>query len=126
MNNIDNHVTIQLQYDPRVISFDTVTSEDGSETSQVYRIKLSKKENNGLAFNETGQLIALPKISEDPGMCSYFAGNSIARNYDASYGAIEYVRCDSSVSRTKSGDPLQSNEGVNTHNLISNILGGGE
>lgn len=118
---------INLRYNPQTIECKemSIPSEVEGEEPKIkhgFALKLSGKDNNGLQFNDAGQLIAIPKVSEDAGWGVYYAGNTIKANPDSTYGPVEWVRCNSAVSRIQSGDPEPTNEGVNTLNLIHAIL----
>ena len=123
MNVIGNY-TINMRYDPRVLELVEVEyTTDPGKKHKGFQLRLSKKDNNGLQFDNEGHLIAIPKTSEDAGYAVYYPGNGIQSNPDLNaYDPIQTIRCNSSVSRVKSGDPLPSNEGVNTFDLVQEIL----
>lgn len=125
MNIVGNkRYDINLRYNEKTIEMVDVVYDDGTdEVHHGFAVRLSKKENNGLQFDDEGHLIAIPKTSEDAGMSVYYPGNGIQSPESGTYDPIKIIRCNSAVSRIQSGDPLQTNEGVNTHNLINAILG---
>lgn len=114
--------TIMMQYDDRIIDvvwIDDKDPDDGINISgYYYTIKLSKEKNNALHINEYGQLYCSPKISEDEGWSLFYPGNGIKPGEGGSYQPMEILRCNSTVSRIKSGDPLKDNEGINTNTLL--------
>jgi hypothetical protein len=83
-----------------------------------YAIKLSKEKNNALHLNEYGQIYCSPKIAEDEGWSLFYPGNGIKPGEGGSYQPMEILRCNSTVSRVKTGDPLKDNEGVNSNTLL--------
>lgn len=113
---------IMMQYDDRIIDvvwIDDKDPDDGINISgYYYTIKLSKEKNNALHINEYGQLYCSPKISEDEGWSLFYPGNGIKPGEGGSYQPMEILRCNSTVSRIKTGDPLKDNEGINTNTLL--------
>ena len=77
-----------------------------------------KEKNNALHLNEYGQIYCSPKISEDEGWSLFYPGNGIKPGEGGSYQPMETLRCNSTVSRVKTGDPLKDNEGINTNTLL--------
>jgi hypothetical protein len=69
-------------------------------------------------INEYGQLYCSPKISADEGWSLFYPGNGIKPGEGGSYQPMETLRCNSTVSRIKTGDPLKDNEGINTNTLL--------
>lgn len=121
MASTNKEYTIKMRYDQKIIEELDVTLDDQSVHGFVLR--LSKKDNNGLQFNDQAQLIAVPKTSEDPGSITFYPGNTIKSNLSVGlYDPIQIISCNSAVSRIQSGDPDPDNEGVNTLNLINHIL----
>ena len=110
---------IVVQFNPKFITL--FTDEETGESKYILRI--SEKDHNGLSISDTGEFIATPKTSEDAGFVTYYAGNGIQCDPEQPYSGIEYARCNSSVSRIVSTDPLGTNVGVNVSKLIDDILG---
>lgn len=113
---------IMMQYDSRVLDVVWVEDKDLDDGVNVagyyYTIKLSKEKNNALHLNEYGQIYCSPKISEDEGWSLFYPGNGIKPGEGGSYQPMETLRCNSTVSRVKTGDPLRDNEGINTNTLL--------
>lgn len=113
---------IMMQYDSRVLDVVWVEDKDLDDGVNVagyyYTIKLSKEKNNALHLNEYGQIYCSPKISEDEGWSLFYPGNGIKPGEGGSYQPMETLRCNSTVSRVKTGDPLKDNEGINTNTLL--------
>ena len=119
---LEKRPIIMMQYDPRFMDVVWIDDKDLNDGVNVagyyYAIKLSKEKNNALHLNEYGQIYCSPKISEDEGWSLFYPGNGIKPGEGGSYQPMEILRCNSTVSRVKTGDPLKDNEGVNSNTLL--------